>query len=119
MRSLVLTRDVRRQLPLAPLSGPAAAASEAAAAGTPSSSCSSSSALAIDPVHGTGYVLLGTEGRLLACDPEEGGAVVWAADLDAAVNEEEELSQEGTEAVAAGAAAEGAAIAVRVLGSID
>lgn len=100
MRSLVLIRDVRRQFPL----GEPSASSASSATPPPPSG----SALAIDPVHGTGYVLLGAEGRLLACDPEEGGVVVWAADLNAAVDEGED-----EEAPAASGAA---ATAVRVHG---
>ena len=87
MWSLVLIRDHRRQLPWS--------SRDAASDASPSSgSCCIPTALAIDPVHGTGFLLLAREGRLLACDPEAG--CVWTADLDAAVAEgaegEEELA---------------------------
>lgn len=89
MRSLVLIRDQRRRLPL-----PESELPEAAAANS-----TSTAALAIDPVHGTGFVLLGAEGKLVACDPEEGGVVVWTADLDAAAAEVEEEDGDGATAV--------------------
>lgn len=87
MRSLVLIRDHRRQLPWS---------SRDAVSDASTSRCSPT-ALAIDPVHGTGFLLLAREGRLLACDPEAG--CVWTADLDAAVAE----GAEGEEELAAGA----------------
>lgn len=91
MRSLVLIRDQRRRLSLPERPPPEAVVAN---------STSTAAALAIDPVHGTGFVLLGAEGKLVACDPEEGGVVVWAADLDAAAAEvEEEEDGDGATAV--------------------
>lgn len=54
-------------------------------------------------MHGTGFLLLAEEGKLVACDPETGGAVVWTADLDAAVAE----GPEEEEGLATGAAGDG------------
>lgn len=87
MRSLVLIRDLRRRLPL-PTYPPDAPATSA-------SGSTSTTALTIDPVHGTGFLLLGWEGTLVACDPEEEGVAVWTADLNAAVAEEEGPGPDG------------------------
>jgi hypothetical protein len=94
MRSLVLIRDVRRQLqlPLPPANPPTTTTTTITT--TPSASAASSTALAIDPVHGTGFILLAWEGQLLACDPEDGGTVVWTADLNAAVAADEQEEEE-------------------------